>query len=135
MLQRIVILVLVFFLMAVTVSGQSFRDDFDQPPLGPAWTVVPYTGPLPRAHGFNEPANTYSLAARPGYLRYVLNHMTHGYGFATGYATTLPGELSCCIHDAGVELHRTFTGERWLFETKLESYTPYTNGRRFDTIL
>ena len=111
----------------------SFRDDFDQPQLASQWTLVPYSGALPRAHGFNEPGNTYSLTARPGYLRYLLNHMTHEYGFVTGYRTTVPGEMSCCIHDAGLELHRPFTGERWIFETKIDSNLPFTNGRRFET--
>ena len=134
-LHRSALLLLCLVLVVPAAVADSFRDDFDRAQLGPEWLVVPYTGPLPRAYGYNEPANLYSLTARPGFLRYTITHMTHGYGFMTGYGSTLPGELSCCVHDAGLELHRSFTGDRWVFETKIESYLPSTNGHGFHTFI
>ena len=109
-----------------------FAEDFSAATLDPAWTVVQtFPGGTPRAHGFTSPANEFSLTANPGHLRYSLNHMTHGDGFVNGYQTTF-GEHSCCIHDPGLELHRTFGGTDWLLETKVSYHMPFANGRGLD---
>ena len=121
----------VLFLCAAALAQTSFYDGFDAPALDPAWSVVQYTGPFPRSYGYTSPANSYSLTASPGNLRYTLEPMTHDWGFVTNYTTSLPGEVSCCNHDPGVELIRTFTGDQWLFETKVHTFMPYANGRGF----
>ena len=110
----------------------SFSEEFDAPSLDPAWEVVEYTGPFPRAHGFTSPANRFSLTAAPGKLRYVLDPMTHQDGFINGYRST-SGEHSCCTHDPGLELHRRFGGEHWTFETRVSYHMPFTNGRQLET--
>src|SRR5947199_6707129 len=61
--------------------------------------------------------------------------MTHEWGFLNGYQDAAPGEVSCCAADPALELWRPFSGERWLFETKLETYMPYSNGRGFQARL
>jgi hypothetical protein len=123
---------MLFVAASVTAVAQSaFRDDFNGPALDPAWTVITYTGPFPRVFGYTTPANTMSLTARPGYLRYSLEPMTYEAGFVNAYRTTQPGEASCCPMDPSLELQHKFTGDHWLLETKLDSYMPYTNGRGF----
>lgn len=119
------------FLCVTAFAQTSFHDDFDTPALDPAWTVVQYTAPFPRSYGYTSPANSYSLTASPGNLGYTLEPMTHEWGFVTNYTTSLPGEVSCCNHDPGVDLVRTFSGDQWLFETKVHTYMPYANGRGF----
>jgi hypothetical protein len=57
--------------------------------------------------------------------------MTHGDGFVNGYQPTF-GEHSCCTHDPGLELHRTFGSTDWLLETKASYHMPFTNGRQLD---
>jgi hypothetical protein len=54
--------------------------------------------------------------------------MTHFDGYMNGYQTAF-SFYSCCNHDAGLELLRTFSGENWLFETKADYFMPCTNGR------
>jgi hypothetical protein len=108
-----------------------FNEQFNSPTLDPAWQVVEYTGPFPRAHGFTSPANHFSLTDNPGHLRYHLDPMTHGDGYLNDHQTTF-GFHSCCNHDPGLELHRTFGGENWLFETKASYFMPFTNGRSLD---
>ena len=112
-----------------TAQAQGFDEQFTSPVLDPTWTVVPG---VRIASGFPPPANDYSLTANPGHLRYSLNEMTHGDGFVNGYMPALPGEHSCCTHDPGLELHRTFGGTDWLLETKVSYHMPFANGRQLD---
>jgi len=108
-----------------------FFDDFSSPVLDPAWTVVQtWPGGAPRAHGFTQPGNHYSLTDNPGFLRYSLDPMTHWDGFLNGYATTFSYH-SCCNHDAGLEIHRPFSGDNWRFEAGGIFFLPFTNGRSF----
>lgn len=109
----------------------SFAEEFDAPSLDPAWEVVEFTGPFPRAHGFTSPANRFSLSAAPGKLRYLLDPMTHPDGFVNGYRST-SGQHSCCSHDPGLELHRRFGGEHWSLETEVTYNMPFTNGRSLE---
>jgi len=37
----------------------------------------------------------------------------------------------CCLHDAGLEIHRLFSGEHWRLETKATYFMPRANGRGF----
>ena len=129
---RRLIAVLVLMLSATTSAGaDGFFDDFSSPILDPAWTVVQtWPGGVPRAHGFTQPGNRHSLTDNPGFLRYALDPMTHFDGFLNGYATTF-GHHSCCNHDAGLELHRTFSGDSWLFEAGGVFHLPFRNGRSF----
>lgn len=124
-------LILSLALAAPGPARAQFIDDFSGPGLDPAWQVVAYTGPFPRAHGFTSPANDFSVTANPGHLRYVLQPMTHADGFFLGYPTTA-GYHSCCTHDPGLELHRTFSGDQWALEAKGSVFLPFTNGRAFE---
>ncbi|MFQ5652518.1 MAG: FlgD immunoglobulin-like domain containing protein, partial [bacterium] len=109
-----------------------FTDDFSSPTLDPAWTVVQtWPGGSPRAHGITDPGNRFSLTANPGHLRYLLDRMTHYDGYLNGYQRAIRF-YSCCDHDAGLELLRTFSGENWLFETKVSYFMPFANGRFFN---
>lgn len=128
--RHALILAAVLALLGVPAAGQ-FRDDFNAPALDPAWTVVQtWPGGVARAHGFTNPGNRYSLTDNPGFLRYALDPMTHFDGFLNGYATTF-SQHSCCNHDAGLEIHRTFSGDRWRFEARGNFHLPFTNGRSF----
>jgi hypothetical protein len=122
-----------FVLFVFCASGVAqFVEDFTSPVLDPAWTVVQtWPGGPPRSHGFTQPGNRYSLTDNPGSLRYMLDPMTYSEGFTNGYATAVPGEISCCFHDAGLELHRSFTGDNWRFEAGGTIVMPPTNGRHF----
>jgi hypothetical protein len=128
-LRSIAVLAVLAVLASPLFAQTSFYDDFSAPALDPSWTVFTYTGP--RVFGFPPPANSYSLTDRPGYLRYTLTPMTHEWGFINGYQTSAPGETSCCAADPALEISRPFTGEHWLFETKLETFMPFSNGRGF----
>src|SRR5688572_6349378 len=123
-----------FFLFPVLESSaraQGFNEQFNSPTLDPAWTVVQtWPGGAPRAHGFTQPGNRYSLTDNPGFLRYSLDPMTHFDGFLNGYATTFSYH-SCCNHDAGLEIHRAFSGNNWRFEAGGNFFLPFTNGRSF----
>ena len=123
-----VIVSLIVFAWAGTAQAQGLDEQFTSPVLDPAWTVVPG---VRVASGFPPPANDSSLLANPGHLRYTLNPMTHGDGFVNGYQPTF-AEHSCCIHDAGLELHRTFGGTDWLLDAKASYHMPFTNGRQLD---
>lgn len=101
----------------------AFRDDFDSPTLDPAWQVVAFTGA--RVYGYTSPANHISLADNPGHLRYYVDAMTYAWGFLNNYQVYVP----YYNYDFGLELHRPFSGEHWLFETKADYYLPYNNGR------
>lgn len=112
----------------VLLAAGGFWEDFSSPTLDPAWTVVEGTRGW---SGYPPPANHFSLIDRPGYLRYYLNPMTHEQGFVTEYAPALPGHMSCCTHDPGLEIHREIQGDNWLLEAKVDYYMPYTSGRGF----
>ncbi len=107
-----------------------FNEEFDSPTLDPAWHVVEFTGT--RSYGYTSPANHFSLSDSPGHLRYYLRPMTHPDGFLNNYQTTY-GWHSCCNHDPGLELHRAFSGDNWVFEGKADSFMPFSNGRTFLT--
>ncbi|MFQ6114665.1 MAG: FlgD immunoglobulin-like domain containing protein [bacterium] len=111
-----------------------FFEDFSSPTLNAAWEVRAYTGPFPRSHGLISPANHHSLIDNPGHLCYFLDPMTHGDGYLNNYQTTF-GFHSCCNHDAGLELHRTFSGDHWLFEAKADYFMPFANGRDLDVCI
>ncbi|HSL81620.1 MAG TPA: hypothetical protein VLF66_02515 [Thermoanaerobaculia bacterium] len=124
-------LVLFLALAPPAAAAGGFFDDFSGPVLDPAWTVVEtWPGGTARAHGFTAPANRFSLSENPGFLRYSLDPMTHHDGFLNGYATTFSFH-SCCNHDAGLELHRTVSGDQWVFETGGVFFLPFANGRSF----
>lgn len=128
--RYVLILAAILALFGAAADGQ-FRDDFNAATLDPAWSVVQtWPGGVARAHGFTQPGNRYSLTANPGYLRYLLDPMTPSDGFLNDYATTYSYH-SCCNHDAGLEIHRTFAGENWRFETRGNFHLPFTNGRSF----
>jgi len=100
----------------VTAALNGFTEDFSLPVLDPSWTVIQPVGGM----------NFYSLAANPGHLRYGLTTMTHHEGFLNGYS---PAYYSCCLHQPGLELHRSFDGEFWLLEAKASYFMPFANGR------
>jgi len=113
-------------------ANAQFYDDFSSPTLDPAWTVVQtWTGGTPRSYGFTQPGNHYSLTDNPGYLRYWFDPMTHYDGFLNGYETVPGNFYSCCIHDAGLEILRSFSGDKWRFEAGGNFQLPYSNGRYF----
>lgn len=122
-MSRLVSLCALLAVCLPALAQNSFYDDFNSTTLDPAWTVVSYTGT--RSYGYTTPANSYSLTASPGNLRYSLEAMTHEWGFVTNY------QQMCCWYDPGLDLVRTFTGDRWTFETKMHTYMPFTNGRGF----
>ncbi len=101
----------------------SFVDEFNSAALDPAWQVVAFTGT--RVNGYPSPANHISLTVNPGYLRYYVDPMTYTSGFLNNYQTYNP----YYPYDPGLELHRLFSGEHWVFETKADYYLPYTNHR------
>jgi Bacterial Ig-like domain (group 1) len=105
------------FAFPSTAAAQGFSDDFSSPVLDPAWMVFPGEG------------NAFSTVERPGFLRYRLTPFTHDDGFINGFLPTV-GYHSCCTHVSGVELHRMFGGDRWTFETRVEYFMPFANGRR-----
>jgi len=126
-------LFLALFLLVMPAAdgrAQGFNEPFSSPSLDPAWLVVPYAGPSPRAHGFLPPANDFSLTANPGHLRYVLTPMTYHEGFLTNYLNAFLF-YSCCLHDAGLEIHRLLSGEHWRLDTKTTYFLPFANGRNF----
>jgi hypothetical protein len=100
-----------------TASAQGFSDDFSSPVLQPGWMVFPGQG------------NSFSLVERPGFLRYRLTPFTHDDGFINAFLPTV-GHHSCCTHVSGLELHRMFGGDHWTFETRVEYFMPFANGRR-----
>jgi len=106
----------------------NFFDDFDSPALDPAWQVVEYLGPF--VYNYPPPANFYSLTENPGFLRYSLTAMTHYDGFMNGYQIT-DRFHSGYYHHPGLELHRLFSGNDWVFETKVSYHMPFCNGRNF----
>lgn len=122
-------LLAVLMLLPAAAAAQGFDEDFSSPTLDPAWSVVAFSGT--RVHGLSSPANDWSLASSPGHLRYILHPMTHGDGYINGYQPTFSYH-SCCNHDPGVELHRSFGGTSWTFETKVMYHMPFANGRNFD---
>jgi hypothetical protein len=103
--------------------SNGFNEDFNSPTLDPAWQVVEYTGT--RVYGYPYPANSISLTDNPGYLRYDLYPMTYPHGFLNDYQIY----TAYYSYDYGLELHRVFTGDQWVFESKADYYMPYTNGR------
>ena len=118
------IILFVQIALSQQVAAQGFDEQFNAPILDPAWQVVPYTGP--RLYGFPPPANDYSLSMNPGYLRYIVTPMTHPDGFLNNYQDSYH---SCCLHNPGLELHRTFSGDQWLFEAKGDYFLTVSNGR------
>lgn len=108
--------------------ASSFAESFSSPILDPAWVVVtPGRVIAPLA----LPPNHFSLTERPGYLRYMIDPWTHHDGFFNGFAPTF-GEHSCCAHNAGLELQRTFSGTHWRLETKVDFHMPFANGRALE---
>jgi hypothetical protein len=130
-LRLFAFLCIIFGFTANNAKAQFF-EDFSSTNLDPAWTVVQtWPGGTPRAYGYTLPGNRYSLTANSGYLRYWLDEMTHMDGFLNSYQTTY-GFHSCCIHDAGLEIQRTFSGDKWSFEAGGIFHLPaYANGRGF----
>ncbi len=76
-----IIAVALFFLMTGPAWGQGFNEEFPNPVLDPAWTVVSYTG---TRHYSSLPANHFDLTSHHGYLRYLVDPMTFADGFSTG---------------------------------------------------
>src|SRR5688500_7085883 len=63
-------------LLNISATAQ-FVDTFSSPTIDPAWTVIQtWPGGTPRAPGFTQPGNRYSLTANPGFLRYSLDQMS-----------------------------------------------------------
>lgn len=113
-------------------ANAQFYDDFSSSALDPAWTVVqPWPGGEARTNGFTYPGNHFSMTDNPGYLRFWLDPMTHYDGFLNSYETVPSNFYSCCIHDAGLEILRSFSGDKWLFEAGGNFQLPYSNGRYF----
>jgi hypothetical protein len=125
--------VILFLILALQNNATAqFNEQFNSSTLDPAWQIVEFTGT--RVYGYTSPANHISLTDNPGYLRYYLDPMTHPDGFLNNYQTTF-GFHSCCNHDAGLELHRTFSGDNWLFEAKADYFMPFANGRDLDVCI
>jgi hypothetical protein len=128
-LRLFVLLCIIFGFMANNANAQ-FRDDFNSSTLDPAWTVV-QTWPggtfRPGNWGTYLPGNHYSLTDNPGYLSYWLDPMTHPEGFLINYGTY----WNVYPYDAGLEIHRTFSGDKWNFEAGGIFNLPQTNGRGF----
>lgn len=114
---------------AQQAAPTSFFDDFSSPTLDPVWQTVAFTGT--RVNGYTSPANHFSLTDNPGHLRYYLDPLTHAQGFLNNYQTIVDSS-SIWSYDPGLELHRLFGGDHWLFETKADYYLPYTNGRNLE---
>lgn len=119
---------LIILALPHNITAQGFNEQFNSPSLDPAWQVVQFPGA--RVYGLSSPANHFSLTDNPGQLRYYLDPMTHGDGFTYGFQTSYALH-SCCNHDPGLELRRSFSGDNWLFTAKADFYLPYTNGRNF----
>lgn len=124
--MRIIALAL-FFLMTGPAWGQGFNEEFTNPVLDPAWTVVNYSGPR---YTPGYPANHFDLTSHPGYLRYFVDPMTFAEGFSTGMVPVPPNQWGY-VYDPGLEIRRPLTGDRWQMEAKAEYYLPYSNGRAF----
>lgn len=77
-----------------------FYDDFSSPTLNPAWTTAAGQG-------------SYSLSARPGYLRYSLGGSTHP-----------NGDL------AALKIFRPFEGEHWTLDVGMDYLLGPGNGRQ-----
>lgn len=107
----------------------AFSEEFSGPTLDPAWEVVEFPGP--RSHGYPLPANHFSLAAAPGFLRYYVDPMTYPEGFLSGFITPPPDRWGY-RYDPGLELRRTFGGDQWTLETKVQYYMPFSNYRAFE---
>lgn len=131
-LRLFILLCIILSLKAYNAKAQ-FRDDFNSYTLDPAWTVVQtWSGGLVRPGGwggnnYTEPGNHYSLTDNPGYLRFWLDPMTHPEGFLINYTSY----LYYYWYDASLELHRTFSGDKWRFEALGTFHLPETNGRSF----
>ena len=127
---RLFALICIILSLAANNANAQFRDDFNSSTLDPAWTIV-QTWPggtyRPGNWGTYLSGNHYSLTDNPGYLRYWLDPMTHPEGYQNNYATY----LSYYYYDAGLELHRTFTGDKWVIEAGGIFNLPQTNGRGF----
>lgn len=113
--------------------AQGFDEQFSSDTLDPAWQVVEYAGA--RVYGYPPPANEFSLTANPGYLRYILSPMTYHTGYLNNFQPIPGNTYSCCAHDPGLELRRTFDGAYWLLESKVTYYMPHTNGRSLQSIV
>ena len=111
---------------SAAADSPGFDEQFSSTTLDPAWTVVQPSRVSWSGFG---PTNEYSLTANPGHLRYTLNAMTHYDGFLNGYQ---PAFRSCCIHDPGLELQRSLSGEHWTLESKVSYHMPFANGRSLD---
>lgn len=109
--------------------SDGFDEEFDSANLDPAWQLRTFTGT--RVHGLSGPANHISLTDSPGHLRYLVDPMTHADGFLNGYQTTF-GFHSCCNHDPGLELQRSFVGDHWLLEARSSYVMPFSNGRSLE---
>jgi hypothetical protein len=111
-----------------TLPVGGFTESFSATTLDPAWTVIP--GVRLSQYSYPLPANHYSLTDRAGYLRYYVDAMTHYWGFFNGYQVSAPAEVSCCLHDPGLEIQRGFGGDSWVLEARADFYMPFTNGRQ-----
>ena len=124
---RLFALLCIIFGFTANNANAQFRDDFTSSTLDPAWSVVQtWPGGIPR-HYSSSPGNHYSLTDNPGYLRYWLDPMTHPEGFVNNYESY----ISYYYYDAGLEIHRTFSGDKWRFEAKGIFNLPNVNGRGF----
>ena len=120
-------LCIIFGFIANNTCAQFF-DDFSSSTLDPSWTVVQtWPGGAPRVYGYTSPGNHFSLTNNPGYLRYWLDPMTHPEGFLIDYGPY----FNVYQYDAGLEIHQTFSGDRWLFEAGGIFNLPASNGRGF----
>jgi hypothetical protein len=115
MKKLITICLCVLFAAGTAAEGSiSFREDFSEPVLDPAWTVTDtYPG-----HGY------YSLTGNS--LRYYVQAWSNGLD-----TPTVPDQWGYVYYPC-MKLSRAFSGTDWTFETKVTYYMPYSNYRNLD---
>ncbi len=127
MRTHILCMIGVLILAVPGMAETSFFDDFSSTTLDPMWQVVEYSGPFPRSEGQMAPANHYEMTG--GSLRYHVDPMTYREGFVNAYQTL----TAYYDYDPGLELHRSFEGDQWIFESRASYHIPASNHRGLGT--
>ncbi len=106
-----VMMMLLVGMLTVAEGSTGFREDFSELVLDPVWTVTnTYPG-----HGY------YSLTGNS--LRYYVQAWSH------------PWDTPSSGYFPSMRLSREFSGDNWIFETKVTYYMPYSNGRQLYTFV
>jgi hypothetical protein len=110
-------------------AGCSFEEEFSSPVLDSAWSVFEWKGP----NVYDYPSfGRYSLADRPGHLRYYLDPIMFP-GYLTGY---LPRFGGWYWSYPSLEISRPLAGDNWLLEAKATyRLVDGANGRNFELVI